>query len=261
MVPNRMTTQPGLEDPLTAYVVRLGDDALIAGHRLSEWAGSAPYLEEELALANVALDLLGRARLCYGYAAERNGPPWSEDTFAYRRDCRDFMNHLIHELPRGDFAFTMARQFLTDSLSVPFLDALALTADPRLAAIGAKCVKESRYHLRRSTDWMLRLGDGTPESHRRLQDAVDELWGFTPELFEPDALELQLVTDGLAVDVRLLHAPWLDAVSQALLSVDIVLPSLDWRVEGGRRGLHTEHLGHLLSELQFVQRAYPGCQW
>ena len=218
-------------------------------------------LEEELALANVALDLLGRARLCYGYAAERTGQGCTEDSFAYQRDCRAFMNHLIHELPRGDFAFTMARQFLIDCLAVPFLAGLARSTDTRLAGIGAKCVKESRYHQRRSTDWMLRLGDGTDDSHQRLQTAIDELWGFTPELFAQDRLEADLVTAGIAVDLGPLREPWIESVSQTLSSVSIVLPPLDWQVDGGRRGLHTEHLGHLLSELQFVQRAYPGLQW
>jgi len=252
---------PSQLDPLSTYIIRLGDDALIAGHRLSEWTGSAPMLEEELALANVALDLLGRARLCYGYAAERAGQGCTEDSFAFQRDCRAFTNHLIHELPRGDFAFTMARQFLVDCLAVPFLDGLARTTDLRLAGIGAKCVKESRYHLRRSADWIIRLGDGTDESHLRLQSAVDELWGFTPEMFAQDALETELAGSGFAVALEPLHEPWLVAVKQTLSRVGIVLPTLDWQVDGGRQGLHTEHLGHLLSELQFVQRAYPGLQW
>ncbi len=252
---------PLILDPLTTYTVRLGDDALIAGHRLSEWTGSAPMLEEELALANVALDLLGRARLCYSYAAERTGQGATEDSFAYQRDCRAFTNHLIHELPRGDFAFTMARQFMVDCLAVPFLERLAESKDSRLSGIGAKCVKESRYHLRRSTDWMLRLGDGTDESHRRLQSAIDELWGFTPELFAQDSLEDELVSTGFAVALGPLREPWLAVVAQTLSGVAIVLPALDWQVDGGRRGLHTEHLGHLLSELQFVQRAYPGLHW
>ena len=252
---------PSTLDSLTTYTVRLGDDALVSGHRLSEWTGSAPMLEEELALANVALDLLGRARLCYGYAAERTGQGCSEDSFAYQRDCRAFTNHLIHELPRGDFAFTMARQFMVDCLAVPFLEGLARSLDLRLSGIGAKCVKESRYHLRRSTDWMFRLGDGTEESHRRLQSAVDELWGFTPELFAQDSLEAELVHAGVAVDLEPLREPWMTAVQQTFSGAGIVLPTLDWQVDGGRQGLHTEHLGHLLSELQFVQRAYPGQQW
>ncbi len=252
---------PLIDDPVTVYTLRLADDALIAGHRLSEWTGSAPLLEEELALANVALDLLGRARLCYGYAAERSGGGCTEDSFAYERDCRDFTNHLIHELPRGDFAFTMARQFLIDRLGVLFLDSLARSSDVRLGDIGAKCVKECRYHLRRSADWMLRLGDGTEESHRRLQAAINELWGFTPEMFVQDTLEAELVAAGVAVDLKPLHDPWLTGVGQMMSGVGIVLPPLDWQVDGGRRGLHTEHLGHLLSELQFVQRAYPGLQW
>jgi ring-1,2-phenylacetyl-CoA epoxidase subunit PaaC len=248
-------------DPLLVYALRLGDDALIAGQRLAEWCGRAPMLEEELALANTALDFLGRARLCYGFAAGRPGAGFDEDGFAFRRDCREFTNHLIHELPCGDFAFTMARQFLVDAFGVLFLDALSRSAEPGLAAIGATCVKESRYHLRRSGEWMARLGEGTNESHERLQRAIDELWGYTPELFEQDALEQDLVAAGIAPELALLKGRWEEEVQSALSAVTVTIPPLDWQVGGGRRGLHTEHLGHLLSELQFMQRAYPGLSW
>lgn len=243
------------------YAMRLGDDALIAGQRLSEWCGRAPMLEEELALANVALDFLGRARLCYSHAAEQPGAPFDEDGFAFRRDCREFTNHLIHELPCGDFAFTMARQFLVDAFNVLFLDGLAQSSEPGFAAIGATCVKESRYHLRRSRDWMHRLGDGTEESHRRLQDAVNELWGYTPEIFEQDELERELVARHVAVDLGALQPAWEGEIRSVLDVAGITLPPLDWQVGGGRHGLHSEHLGHLLSELQFLQRAYPGLSW
>lgn len=155
------------DDPVTRYALRLGDDALVLGHRLSEWMSRAPFLEEDIALGNVALDFIGRARLFYQYAAERVGGGVTEDTFAYTRDVREFTNLLLCELPRGDFAFTLCRQFLYDAFSLPFTEALAGSADSRLAAIGAKAVKESRYHLRRSRDWIVRLGDGTEESHRR----------------------------------------------------------------------------------------------
>ena len=248
-------------DPVLVYLTRLGDDALIAGQRLSEWCGHAPTLEEELALANVALDLLGRARLCYGAAAARPAAPFDPDGFAFRRDCREFTNHLIHELPCGDFAFTMARQFLVDALPVPFLARLGRSTEVALAASGATCVKESRYPLRRSRDWMLRLGDGTDESHRRLQAAVDELWGYTTELFSQDELEGRLVEAGIAVDLGVIRDCWTREVDQTFAAAGISAPAADWQVGGGRKGLHSEHLGHLLAEMQFLQRAYPGLEW
>ena len=248
------------------YAIALGDDALILGHRLSEWCSRAPFLEEDLALANVALDYIGRARMFYAYAATLSNRQstdrlCSEDDFAYRRDCRQFTNLLIYELPRGDFAFTMARQFLVDSYSVPCMEQLCTSSDRQLAAIGAKAIKESRYHLRRSHHWLLRLAEGTEESHRRLQDAVNELWGYTPELFAMSDAERELAARGIAVDSSALRADWEQAVGTALTHVGISIPTADWQVGGGRRGLHTEWLGHLLSELQFLQRAYPGLEW
>ena len=243
------------------YAVRLGDDALILGHRLSEWCSRAPFLEEDLALTNVALDYIGRARMFYSYAAELSGEGYDEDWFAFKRDCREFSNNLIHELPRGDFAFSMARQYLVDVYIVAFMRELQSSADSTLAAIAGKAIKESEYHLRRSADWMLRLGDGTQESKRRLQDAVNELWGFTPELFEMDELEQDLVTAGIAVDAAALLAPWEQTVRATFKQAGIDIPLEDWQVSGGRQGKHTEWLGHVLSDLQFVQRAYPGLEW
>jgi ring-1,2-phenylacetyl-CoA epoxidase subunit PaaC len=248
-------------NPVSQYTLRLGDDALILGHRLSEWCSRGPFLEEDLALTNVALDYIGRARMFYGYAAELSDGASSEDDFAYLRDCREFSNLLIHELPRGDFAFTMARQYLVDVHSVAFMEALQSSSDTTLAAIAGKALKESRYHLRRSRDWILRLGGGTQESRKRLQHAVDELWGYTPEMFEMDALEQALANEGIAVDLALLHKPWDLEVGSTLAAAAITIPEENWQVSGGRQGKHTEWLGHLLSELQFVQRAYPGLEW
>ena len=243
------------------YAVHLADDALILGHQLSQWCGRGPFLEEDLALTNVALDYLGRARMYYGYAAELSAGKHTENDFAYRRDCREFTNLLIYELPRGDFAFTLARQFLVDAYDVAFTAQLESSADHILAAIAAKAHKESRYHLRRSRDWMLRLGDGTAESHTRLQSAVNELWGYTPELFEMDSQTLLLAEADIAVNVADLHPGWERLVRSTLAGVKVTIPEADWQVGGGRRGLHTEWLGHALSELQFVQRAYPGLEW
>ncbi|WP_116366048.1 1,2-phenylacetyl-CoA epoxidase subunit PaaC [Parahaliea mediterranea] len=243
------------------YAVRLGDDALILGHRLSEWCSRGPFMEEDLALTNVALDYIGRARMFLGYAAQLRGGECTEDTLAYQRDCREFTNLLINELPRGDFAFTMVRQYLLDEHSLLFLDQLGRSSDSELAAIAGKAIKESRYHQRRSREWMLRLGDGTEESQRRLQNALDDLWGYTPELFLMDELETALYELGIAVDRAALQAPWQAAVHSVFSETAVTVPSGGWEVVGGRTGYHTEHLGHLLSDLQFVQRAYPGCQW
>ncbi len=249
------------QESVRQYAIRLGDDALVLGHRLSEWCSRGPFLEEDLALSNVALDFIGRARMFYSYAAELTEGSSSEDDFAYRRDCREFTNALIYELPRGDFAFTMGRQFLIDAFNVGFLEQLQSSADPTLAAIAAKAVKESRYHLRRSHDWMLRLGAGTAESHQRLQTAINELWGYTAELFEADELESRLIEAGIAVDCAALHGAWEETVNAGFTAARITIPEDDWQAGGGRQGRHTEWLGHLLCELQFVQRAYPGLEW
>lgn len=250
-----------ISDSITRYTVRLGDDSLIMGHRLSEWMSRAPFLEEDIALSNVALDFIGRARLFYQYAAVRQGGGVTEDTFAYQRDVRDFSNLLICELPKGDFAFTLCRQFLYDAFSLPFMEALCASRDPQLAAIAAKAVKESRYHLRRSRDWMLRLGDGTEESHRRLSGALDELWIYTPEMFASDELVAELVAAGIAVDPQDCKAAWTETVTQTFAEAGLPLPASDVSVTGGRDGIHTDSLGFLLAELQFMQRAYPGLQW
>ena len=254
-------TRIAIEDPVELYAVRLADDALVLGHRLSEWSSNAPFLEEDLALSNVALDYLGRARMFYTYAGQVRNDGTTEDDYAYLRDCREYYNLLIHELPRGDFAFSMARQFMVDAFNLAYLGQLQGSSDESLAAIAGKAVKESTYHLRRSTDWMMRLGDGTEESLRRLQEAVVELWGFTPELFAMDQLETELLAQGIAVDRTALRTDWEQQVRATLEAAGVTIPEPDWQVEGGRQGVHTEHLGHLLSELQFVQRAYPGLEW
>jgi ring-1,2-phenylacetyl-CoA epoxidase subunit PaaC len=246
---------------LLAFATALGDDALVFAQRLSEWVSRAPTLEEELALGNVALDYLERARACYGYAARLADDGRSEDDFAYRRDCRDFTNLLIAELPRGDFADTTARQFLLAAFEVPYLAALAQCPEPSLAAIGAQALPQSQYHLRRSRDWVLRLGDGTAESHDRMQAALDALWGYTAELFEPATAERRLIEAGSVPDRHAIAAPWRATVVATLCEATLAEPSGGWRVGGGRDGIHTEHLGHLLAELQFLQRAYPGLSW
>lgn len=250
---------PDIAALIARYAIRLGDDALILGQRLCEWSSNAPTLEEDLALSNVALDLLGRARLLYGYAAELQGG--NEDELAFTRDERQYENLLLVELPRGDFAFTMMRQALLDLFEARFFQALSNSADQQLAAIAAKTIKEVEYHCRRSRDWVRRLGLGTDESQHRLQTATDELWGYVDELFAMDELELSLTAKGVAVDRAALRKDWQAEIEQLTAASGITLPESPWQVSGGRQGVHTEHLGHLLSEMQYMQRAYPELQW
>jgi ring-1,2-phenylacetyl-CoA epoxidase subunit PaaC len=248
-------------EALLNYCIALGDDSLMLGHRLSEWCSNGPFLEEDLALTNVALDFVGRARMFYTYAAEVEGRGRSEDDFAYLRDCREYRNFLINELPNGDFAFTMARQLMVDAYDIGFFSSLMQSKDPTLAAIAAKAIKESRYHLRRSEDWIRRLGDGTEESHERTQNAFNQLWGYAAEMFEMANDEKHLVESGIAVDRNDLKANWTKAVHDVMKKATLDIPADDWAIGGGREGIHTEHLGYLLAELQFLQRAYPGQQW
>jgi len=246
---------------LTNYCIALGDDSLILGHRISEWCSKAPFLEEDLALTNVALDFIGRARMFYSYAAELEDEGRSEDDIAYLRDCREFRNFLFNELPIGDFAFTMARQLMVDTFDMGFFTQLQKSNDEVLASIAAKAIKESRYHLRRSQDWVKRLGDGTDESHKRVQHAFDQLWGYAAELFDISTDEMELVRSGIAVDRSLLKTAWKKSISETLAAATLKLPADDWAIGGGRDGQHSEHLGFLLAEMQILQRSYPGQQW
>ena len=249
------------ETPLVLYVLRRADDALILGHRLSEWCGHAPMLEEDMALANMGLDLLGLARELYSYAAKTEGKGNDEDKFAYLRDVRQYRNLLLVEQPNGDFAHTIARQFFYAAFADPYWRAMAKSSDPTLAAIAAKSEKESAYHLRHSSEWMVRLGDGTPNSHARMQAAIDDLWAFTGEMFETDGGERALIESGITIDPAALHPQWLETVSGIVSEATLALPGAGWMQKGGRSGRHSEHLGHLLSELQSLQRAFPGASW
>ena len=247
--------------PLFEYLLRLGDNGLILGHRVSEWCGHGPILEEDLALANVALDLLGQAKLWLGLAAEVEGKGRDADKLAFLRDVREFRNALLVEQKNGDFAATMVRQFFFDAWHYLVLDALRASTDARVAEIADKAVKEVAYHLERSRDWIVRLGDGTDESHRRTQKAVTILWPYTGELFEADEVERALVPAGVAADPAGLRQPWLDVVGATLEEATLKQPESGWMQRGGRSGLHSEHLGYLLAEMQFLQRAYPGATW
>ena len=249
------------ETPLVLYTLRRADDALILGHRLSEWCGHAPMLEEDMALANMALDLLGQARELYCYAAKVEGGANDEDKFAYLRDVRQYRNLLLLEQPNGDFARTMVRQLFYAAFADLYWRAMMRSSDPTLAAIAAKSEKESAYHLRHSSEWIIRLGDGTAESHRRAQAAIGELWAFTGEMFAVDDSERGLIGAGIAIDPAPLRSQWLKTVSGVIAEATLVLPNNDWMQQGGRSGRHSEHLGHLLSELQSMQRTFPGATW
>lgn len=249
------------ETPPVLYTLRRADDALILGHRLSEWCGHAPTMEEDMALANMGLDLLGLARELYGYAASVEGGDNDEDKFAYLRDVRQYRNLLLLEQPNGDFAHTMVRQFFYAAFADPYWRAMTASKDGMLAAIAAKSEKESAYHLRHSAEWIIRLGDGTGESHARAQAAIDDLFPFTGEMFFVDDAEQSLIEAGIAVDPATLRAQWLNTVTEIVAEATLALPGGDWMQKGGRNGRHSEHLGHLLSELQYMQRSFPGLTW
>jgi ring-1,2-phenylacetyl-CoA epoxidase subunit PaaC len=246
---------------LAEYLLRLGDDRLILGHRLSEWCGHGPILEEDIALANIALDLVGQANLLLEAAGREEGKGRNADALAYFREAVEFRNALIMEVPRGDFAFTTARQFLVSVFEALHLERLQSSAHSDLAGIAAKAFKETRYHARHSADWMLKLGDGTTESHARVQSALNDLWRFTGELFDVDETERVLVKDGIAVDRDALRAPWKAEVQRVLTAATLTVPDDGFMQRGGRVGRHTEHLGLLLAEMQIVARSFPGAEW
>jgi ring-1,2-phenylacetyl-CoA epoxidase subunit PaaC len=251
------------------YLLRLGDSPLVLAQRLGEWVGKGPIVEEDMALTNVGLDLLGQARLWLSYAGEveaRYTPaPRDEDQLAFLRDAGAFRNLLLAEQPNGNFADTIARQFLFDAWHLLALRGLSASRDGRIAEIAAKAAKEVAYHVERSGDWVVRLGDGTEESHAKMQSAIDRLWMYTGEMFAPDATELALIDAGIASDTRLLTAPWREHVDALLAEATLQVPAGVWMQgsggRGGKQGIHTEHLGHLLAQMQFLQRAYPGARW
>jgi ring-1,2-phenylacetyl-CoA epoxidase subunit PaaC len=246
---------------LVGYLQRHGDDRLVLGHRLSEWCGHAPILEEDIALANIALDFVGQANLLLGLAAQLEGEGRDADALAYFREAVEFRNLQLVELPKGDFGFTIVRQFLFDAYDVPFLEALQHSAHRDLAGIAAKAHKEARYHLRHSAEWMIKLGDGTDESHDRMQSALDELWRFTGELFATDDVDRALASTGVGADLSALEPRWLERVTAVVRQATLERPDSAPAMLGGRRGRHTEHLGHLLAEMQIVARSFPGAKW
>lgn len=247
--------------PLAEYLLRHGDDRLVLGHRLSEWAGHAPILEEDIALGNLALDLIGQGATLLGMAGAAEGRGRDADALAYFREAVEFRNALLCELPRGDFAHTMVRQFLFDAYDVLFTEGLAGAADAELAGAMAKAYKEARYHVRHSGEWVVRLGDGTDESHRRAQAALDALWRYGPELLVPDAVDAAMRAAGSGVDLDALRPRWEASVREVLDAASLRVPNNGFPARGGRQGRHTEHLGRMLAEMQIVARSHPGAQW
>lgn len=249
------------EVALFDYALRLGDDSLVLGQRLGEWCGRAPAVEVDLSLANLGLDLIGQATLFLGVAGAVEGKGRDADRLAFHRDVLAFRNCLLVEQPNGDFAQTMARLFLFSTMQVALFDALTRSSEARLAEIAAKAVKEVRYHAELAADWVIRLGDGTEESHRRMVDGFDWHWRFVEEMFDMDEIELALAADGIAVDRAVLR-PGFDArVEEVLREATLPLPTYPRPVRGGRRGHHSEHLGHLLATMQFLPRTYPDAVW
>ncbi len=254
-------TTPEQQDQLIDYCLRLGDNCLILGHRVSEWCGHAPILEEDIAMANVALDLIGQARLWLDLAGSLEGKGRDADALAYLRDAGDFRNLLLVEQPNGDFGQTLMRQFLFDLWHDFALDALTRSEDTRVQEVALKARKEVSYHLTRSRDLVVRLGDGSAESHERMQAALEELWPFTGELVTPDALDRSLSEAGIAADLAVVGPKWRAAAEAVLQEATLTPPDAGWMQEGGKAGRHGEHLGFILAEMQFLQRAYPGAQW
>lgn len=246
---------------LFEYVLRLGDDSLILGHRLSEWCGHGPILEEDIAMTNISLDLVGQATSLLGYAGELEGKGRDADALAFLRFDRDYKNLLLVEQPNGDFGMTMMRQFFFDAYRKPLFEKLQHSSDKHLAAIAEKSLKETKYHLKHSSEWVIRLGDGTEESNARVQDSLNTLWRYTNELFFTNEVDAELVEKGIVPAMQEIQNEWNATVTAVLNEATLTIPTNNWKQEGGRKGLHSEHLGYILAELQYMQRAYPNMQW
>ena len=249
------------KDDLFKYVLALGDDALILGQRLSEWAYKAPFLEEDIALSNIALDMFGRANLFLEYATSLNRGDTTADDLAFKRNEREFTNHLLCEQPNGNFADTMVRQFFLDVFNKLFLEKLIESNNSQLSAIAQKSIKETNYHFRHSSKWIIRLGFGTPASHTKAQSAINNLWLFTEELFEMNKNDIQIADQNIGVDCRELKSEWNNTVNNIFAEATLNRPEDGNMITGGRQGIHTEHLGHMLSDMQYLQRAYPDAKW
>ena len=256
-----MSDATAVNKSLFNYLLWLGDSNLVLGHRLSEWCGHGPILEEDIAITNIALDLIGASRLYLTYAGELEGKGHTEDDLAYLRDVMNYKNCILVEQLNGDFANTMMRQFLFTAFSYHLQTALLNSTNEQLRAIAEKSVKETTYHLRHCSDWLIRLGGGTEESNKRTQDAVDNLWMFTDDMFEVTEGDKLLVAEKIVPEMATIYKQWETTVKQVLDEATIKVPQRSYMMKGGRKGIHTEHLGFLLAEMQFMQRAYPGAKW
>ena len=245
---------------LFTYTLRIADSSLILGQRMSEWCSNGPTLEEDIAMSNISLDMFGQANGFYQYAAQLDGTK-SADELAFRRNEREFFNHQLVEQENGNFGTTMVRNFLHDVFNFLFYTELSKSKDETLSALASKSLKEVKYHLRHSSNWLIRLGDGTGESNTKVQDALEELWMYTGELFEMDNLDTELLNSGIAVDNSALKSEWDRMVNDTLAKAKLTRPEDAYMATGGKKGLHTEYLGFILSEMQFLQRAYPDAKW
>ncbi len=249
------------KDSLFEYILRLGDTSLILGHRLSEWCGHGPILEEDIALANMALDLLGQSRIMLTYAGEVEGKARDEDALAFHRDEREFRNLLLVEQPNGDYGQTIMRQFLFSTYANFFYSELKSSKDRTLSAFAEKSLKEVTYHLRHCSSMVIRLGDGTEESHRRMVSAVNELWMFTGDMFDMDETDAELIKAGIAVDLKKIAPLWNEKVKEVFKEATLEIPQDVFMQSGSRKGIHTEHLGYILAEMQVLPRMYPEAKW
>ncbi len=250
------------QEALFEYCLRLGDTSLILGQRVSEWCGHAPILEEDIAMSNISLDLIGQARIILTYAGQVEDKGRTEDDLAYLRDARQFRNLLLVEQPNGDFAMTTARHFLVSVYNFHLYNLLSKSSDETIAAFAAKSLKEVAYHVRHSSDWVIRLGDGTTESSKRMQDAINDLWYFTDDMFQADAVDAFLLETGIAADMKEVKKSWDQTVSDTFKKARLSMPVTNNALRmGSRDGNHTEYLGYILAEMQFLPRAYPDAKW
>lgn len=250
-----------MNEHLFNYLLRLGDDSLILGHRMSEWCGHGPILEEDIAMTNISLDLIGQATSIFQYAAKVENKERDEDDIAFLRFDKDYKNLLLVEQPNGDFGMTIMRQFLFDAFRKPLFELLQQSSDKQLSAIAEKSLKETKYHLKHSSEWVIRLGDGTEESHERIQESLNTLWRYTAELFFEDEIETSLRAQGILPNLDHLKVEWNETIKTVLERATLTIPENGWEQVGGRVGRHSEHLGFLLAEMQYMQRAYPGMKW
>jgi ring-1,2-phenylacetyl-CoA epoxidase subunit PaaC len=250
-----------MPDHLLNYTLQLADNSLIMGHRLSEWTGHGPVLEQDIAISNIALDLIGQSRNFYQYAAQIKGGETTEDDLAYLRSEREFKNVLLAELPNGDWAKTILKLFFFSSYQYFLYKKLIDSSDKQLSAIAEKSLKEVTYHVRWSGEWVIRLGDGTEESNKRIKRALEELWSYTGEMFIAVDYENEAIHNNAGVDISSLKNNWQHKIDEVLQEATLLVPDNNWNHTGGKTGLHTEHLGFILAEMQYLQRTYPGCEW